>query len=235
MFTFGPSSRGGVDPRISLLLRANSANGSTPIDDSSYANVPTGNISIVQSAAAKYGAAGMEFTGGPQKYLDYSWAASGPFDFGAGDFTIEMWIRLRAATGDVQAVFSQGVSPFAASNFGVELRASESGFCMLMAYVGGSSFSSGANGSLPIGSWAHLAGVRNGGVLRVYVNGVQTTFDSQIGGGSVNAIAGGKSRIGSRINSTSSQIANADIDDYRIIKGLCLYPGGTTFTPPAAF
>lgn len=234
MFTFGPSSRGGIDPRISLLLRANTANGSTPLDESSYGLVPTGNIGIVQAASAKYGAAGMLFNGGPQKYLDYAWTSGGPFDFGSGDFTIECWVNPAANTGDQQCLFHSAVTPFAAANFSVEATFYTGGLGALTVYVGGTSYTISGSMNLGVGTWYHCAYVREGTTLRQYRDGVQQAFATHGGLGSVNNVAGGVARIGARANSSSSRIVSGSIDDYRITKGVCLYPGGTTFTPPLA-
>lgn len=234
MFTFGPASRGGIDPRISLLLRANTANGSTPLDESSYGLVPTGNIGIVQAASAKYGAAGMLFNGGPQKYLDYAWTAGGPFDFGAGDFTIECWVKPAANTGDQQVLFHSAKSPFAASDFAVECTFYTGALGGMVVYVGGTSYAIAGSMNLGVGTWYHCAYVRQGQVLRQYRDGVEQANQTHAGMGSINSIVGGACRIGARANSSSSRIVSGSIDDYRITKGVCLYPGGTTFTPPLA-
>lgn len=214
-----------------LLLRANTSNGTVPVDDSSYAHVPSGTTGIVQNTAAKFGAAGMAFTA-YNKYLDYAYASE--WDFGSGDFTIQMWVKLRSDTGDVQSVFSQGVSPFAAANFGVELRVYPAAGGGLLLFSGGSIYSASIHTNLGTTAFSHVAAVREGQTLRCYVGGVQTNAQTWADMGAVNVITGGATRIGTRINSTGSQQLDADIDDFQVIKGTCLYPGGTTFTPPGA-
>jgi hypothetical protein len=75
--------------------------------------------------------------------------------------------------------------------------------------------------------WVHLAVVRQGNTFRTYKNGVQqstgTTDSAGQSLGSISAL---------RIGRGSDFYNKCLIDDFRVTKGVCRYPSGTTFTPP---
>ena len=224
----------GAAPAVELLLlRANGANGTTPIDDSSFGHVPAGVTGICQSAAARFGSAGLAFTS-YNKHLDYAAVAGDEWEFGSNDFTIQMWCRARSNTGDQQCVFSCGVAPFAAADLGIECKwYTGAGGVGLSVYSGATSYISGA-AAVPVGTWVHLAFVREGQTLRMYLDGVEGAHQTHPTMGAVNSFGGGMARIGTRVSSTGSQQLDADLDDYQVIKGVCLYRGGTTFAVPGA-
>lgn len=217
---------GGGDPSVLLLLRADTSNGSTPVDDSIYERVPTGVTGIVLDTAAKYGTAGMAFTS-LNKYLQYS--DDGTWDFGADDFTIQVWCKNRSNTGDFQEIIGRASSYASGSTIAFSFRYSNVSL-QFNAYSGGSSYGASGGGSqVGTGTYKHYAVVRQGNVFRIYINGVQV--DSQTHAITINNPSAGPC-IGRRSNGT--HMLDADLDDLQVIKGICLYPDGTTFTPPGA-
>src|SRR5690606_6439097 len=76
--------------------------------------------------------------------------------------------------------------------------------------------------------WAHFAVVReaDGETLRGYVDGTQVfvTTDNRTLDSVCACSVGG--------NSAGGQLLSGYIDDLEMIKGVCLHPNGTPFTPP---
>jgi hypothetical protein len=213
----------------SLLLRANTANGSTPVDDSPNAFVPTGTTGIVQSAAAKYGAAGMDF--GTSSLLDYTYTASGPFDFGSGDFTIQGWVNPNSALTDVQCLFNIR-KPDGSYVLNITFWTGTEAYGIFELFTAGGNFSA-TYANVPTGSWMHLAFVRDGNTVRVYKNGVQAVSATG-GSGAMNTGSDTVRMGGQNLASGNPRRMDAYVDDFQVIKGTCLYPAGTTFTPPGA-
>ncbi len=150
------------------------------------------------------------------------------FDFGSGNFTIEMWVNFTSFT-DGKAIITKGWptlnSPFLIYQDGVNNKVS------LYASSNGSSWDIAnaiaiINGAPTLRTtWYHIAIVRSGNTFYTFSNGVQTsTFSSASTLFSTNqpvTIGGGSS--GS--NNFSGYISNV-----RILKGTALYTAN--FTPP---
>jgi hypothetical protein len=147
-----------------------------------------------------------------------SLASNAAFDFGSGEFTVEMWVYSTAAIGSTQTMLIGGVS----TGF-VTFRITDS--ALLIDRYNQALDLSGST-SNPPNTWAHVAFVRDVNTLRIYKNGVQvnsgsTTQSYNLGAPSIAAGAG---------------LANFTgyFSGLRILKGQCLYPNGTTFAVPTA-
>jgi hypothetical protein len=150
-----------------------------------------------------------------------------PFTLGSGDFTIEGWINQTATknayiAGQADSTFSVGGSAWflyvtaLAPQFGV--------------IVGATQSLTSQNLTAPTNTWTHIAGVRDGNNIRLYVNGVQSS--SAAVSGSINSPT--SSVCIGRAGDYVASYFNGYIDDFRFTKGICRYPSGTTFTPPDA-
>jgi hypothetical protein len=78
------------------------------------------------------------------------------------------------------------------------------------------------------GIMQHHALCKDSGVLRKYRDGVQTASASN-STNITNTASAAWGAYASGANSTAGYLG----DGCRITKGVCRYPGGTTFTPPA--
>lgn len=217
------SHRGASSPtdpnyaNVSLLLHGDGSNGSTTfIDDSpnNFTMTPAGNAQI-STTQWKWGGASMYFDGNG----DYVTTPSdSDFGFGAGDFTVEAWVR--PAGGGYRAIFD-----------------TRQGGTGMVVYLGGASspfdLAYGTNaaiaaqaGSVPSGAWTHVAVTRSGTTVRGFVGGglVFTVTDSRTFASSAVAYVGA--------NQALVQYFNGYIDDLRITKGVARYTAG--FTPPIA-
>ena len=86
-----------------------------------------------------------------------------------------------------------------------------------------------ATSALSINTWYHIAVTRNGNDWSMYLNGVRTqnATNSQ----TLNAIQAASLSIG-RHGDYGAQYYNGYVDEIRIQKGIAVWTGGTSFTPP---
>jgi len=199
-------------------------------DNAMMNNLTTAGTAQISTAQSKFGGASMYFNG-TTGYL--SEEANLAYDFGTGNFTVEMWANYLSAT---QPRFSSFISYGGNTNSGANragwsicLDANNNLIYVCVATIGYSwSFNPTSYGS----NWFHLAVVRNNGSLQVYVNGTAL--------GSAQSATGSASRdsnnyplyIAQGTNLGSNQYFSGYIDDLRITKGYARYTAN--FTPPTA-
>jgi hypothetical protein len=82
-------------------------------------------------------------------------------------------------------------------------------------------------------TWVHLAWVRDTGTntLRIYVNGVQRATLAIAGATALNN-SSSLLALGQNGEAAFTQGLAGYISNFRLVNGTCLYPSGTTFTPP---
>ena len=145
------------------------------------------------------------------------------FAFGTGDFTYEAYYYSLDTGASQRGMFDTRVN--SSSTAGVLMREDSSGF---LVYINGGTLFT-ASGRVPY-TWQHIALVRNSGTIRLYVNGVQANSAAN----STN-FTDPNCRISGFIDTQASPYGYYGyIGSARVIKGTCLYPSGTTFTPPTA-
>jgi hypothetical protein len=189
----------------------------------------TGSLSL----GAEYGGSSTTVGGSYQNttntgdWLDIP--ASTEFNFGTGDFTVELWYYPIQRGRYSRILGSNQDHPFSiyhgqdinSGNPTVGLGPSSAAW-----FTNASSISLGA---VTNNQWVHLAVVRQGDTFRVYKDGVQQ------GTGSTDSAAQSVGNITSfRVGRNGDFYNKCLIDDIRVTKGVCRYPGGTTFTPPTA-
>jgi len=219
---------------VSLLLPGNGTNGAqnNTFLDSSTNNFPiTRNGDVTQGTFSPFSQTGWgAYFDGSNDYV--SMPDSTAFTMGTGDFTVEAWVYCTAAD-------------FASSRYIVAQRNSsaDTSISFAMNFIGGGfrkvrllCFDSGgssyeavcATDVLNLNEWTHIAGVRNGTTLRIYVNGVQQGTANISTASLVDS--NGSVAIG-RLGDANALYWLGYISNVRITKGGCLYPNGTTFTP----
>lgn len=162
--------------------------------------------------------AGSGYFDGSGDYLKISPSADFEFD---GDFTIEGWMYFtNVGDGSPQALFSvkSGTSEFDIRWYTSRWQVSQNA---------GSGTDIGSTPAPVEDTWTHVACVRNGSNIKVYVNGVATgaglTNSNTLGYSNVDASIGG--------SNTGGNLFNGYISDLRIVKGTAVYT--SDFTPPA--
>jgi len=150
------------------------------------------------------------------------------FTLGTNDFTMECWINV-GNLPTAPLIAAQTNSALSVLSFYLLANSSGAFQPVLQNASGAYKSISGTVGSIVANTWCHVAFVRDGNTARAYVNGVQkgtvdvtgfTVRDST----DVFGVGGGGAY-------TSSPYAGY-ISNFRLVNGTCLYPSGTTFTPP---
>jgi hypothetical protein len=169
----------------------------------------------LNTTTKKYGTASLALDGTG----DYATLISSvDFAYGAGDFTIEMWIYRTAGAGG-HILFDQRTA--APTNYAPALVVNAS--YLLQYNDGAANVITGAT-VVAINTWYHVAVSRSGTSTKLFLNGVQegsTYTDTR------NYIQT-PFTIGARFDGTLAW--HGYIDDFRVIKGVALYTG--TFTAP---
>lgn len=212
---------------VSLLLRNGAPTGPmAPLDESPITNDITvvGNAGI-STATFKYGGSALTFDGSGDYF---STPLNTAFDFGTGDFTVECWVNLNTLALDQTFVsYAASATAGASASFGLE-RLTSGGIFRCYIYSGSTLYVATANPAVSTGTWYHVAGVRSGGQLHCYVNGVRGTAVSA--NVNVNTATGRILTVGSF--HTSARFTNGFIDDLRITKGIARYIKNS-LPPPA--
>lgn len=213
-------SIGGIDSNTVLMLHANGTNGSSAFTDSS--NSPksvtaVGNAQIT-TAQKKFGTASGLFDGAGD-YLSIT-ADSPDFDFGTGDFTVDFWVRFNrtpAQTGVCQNLYS-------ADNY---VHAVTQCYDNRI-YVRINSLAAFDVAWSPVaGTWYHLALVRSGTTLKIYVDGTSlgsTTYSSSVDVTSLVRLGVG--------DGNGSYYLDGWLDEVRVSKGVARWT--SNFTPPTS-
>jgi hypothetical protein len=220
----------------SLLLHFSGSNNSTVfIDNSPITKSVTafGNAKI-STTQSKFGSSSL-YLDGTGDYL--STPSNNDFSFGTGDFTIECWIYLTAATGDYRTII--GIS-YSGGGVGIRFGNSAAYNSLLQFHTIGQTaaqvYSVNKSQSQLLNSWNHIAFTRTGTTCRAFVNGIQENVGSGLNVSSFpNASFTDSTNI---INNSDVLIGYGGaagtefigyIDELRITKGVARYT--TNFTP----
>jgi hypothetical protein len=179
------------------------------------------------TAQSKFGGASGFFNGG---YANGG--TSSGYTLGAGDFTVEAFVFPTEATqsSDLGAVIDT-------RNYGggsglVLWRGTNDKWTVYLSASGNSlQLSLDSTASVLLNQWQHLAAVRTGSNLRLFVNGVHqgtaNVSDYDMTGNTAYVATAADSPGGMRM-------FKGYIDELRIVKGTAIYTGTTTFTPPTS-
>jgi hypothetical protein len=193
-------------------------------DNAELNNLETVANAQISTSVFKYGTGSMKFNG-TTDYLPTP--AKTAFALGSGNFTIECWINQTATQDAYIAGQADSTFSFGGSAWFLYVTALQPIFGVI---VGVTQTTLVQNITAPTNTWTHIASVRDGNTIRLYVNGVQS--DSAAVSGSINSPS---SRVSvGRAGEYVTGPFNGYIDDFRFTKGICRYPSGTTFTPPDA-
>jgi hypothetical protein len=185
----------------------------------------TAGTSQISTSVKKYGTGSLSFSGASTSYL--STPANNIFNFGAGNFTIEFWVYLNAIAS--QGFFGQINSSLTASSESVAFSTNSSGQIIAECASGSTQYDI-TSSALSTSTWYHVAYVRNGSTLTLYINGT-SAGTATISTNSINS-ATTPFTIGRYGDYTSNYFLNGYIDDFRITTGYARYT--SNFTPPTA-
>lgn len=212
-----------VDQYTKLLLHCNGADGSAVFIDEAGKTVTRNGGAQIDTAQSKFGGASGLFDG-TGDYL--SLANSADWDFGTGNWTIDFWIRRNGAAA------YRGLMGGAAGSAGGWVIGSPNdttGKIVLTSKASGTWGADLTTSSAPADlTWTHVAFVRNGNTLDVYLDGVNKGTKN-VTGYTYNS-AGGGLVIGRLYTGTDNYYWNGHIDELRISKGIARWTAA--FTPP---
>lgn len=218
----------GVDRHTKLLIPGDGTNGSTSIvdvSDTPHSIAVLGNAQIT-TAQSVFGGSSLAFDG-TTDYLQIS--DSDDFEFGAGDFTIDLWVRPIA--NKVSSIIDRRVTnPLAGFSYAIVQNTISGGRFEFYASTNGSTLDIAnaiSMGSSSVNSWSHLAVSRFGNNIYLYKNGVlQNTIATSA---TLYSTGAAPLRIGGDVSGANG--LQGQMDMIRFSKGFARYRGGA-FTPP---
>ena len=210
-----------ADPYTYLLLHMDGDNNGTSFPDSSrFARTMTRGGGVVTSTAQlKFGTASAYFDGSG----DYLSNADADIALGAGDFTVDFWLRI--AVSQSAGIFdTQTIGGSAGRANSIFLRYSSSGANVQLSHNSAYRITSSA---LSANTWYHVAIVRSGSTTTMYINGTSV--------GTTTAITANISTASMVIGenaAASSEYLNGYIDEFRVSPGIARWTAN--FTAPTA-
>jgi Concanavalin A-like lectin/glucanases superfamily len=223
------------DDDCQVLLHFDGADGSTTIFDSNslgtdHTWTAQGNA-VIDSAAFKFGGSSLVLDGTGDFV---STPASGDFDLGSGDFTVDLWFNC-TATGGSQIWLCGQTNAAGGGNVDSAWFLFRDTSNHISVNVSQGTTQIGVTGTTPFTNllntgWHHTALVRTGNVIKLFIDGVQE--------GSNLAIIGSVNDSSSAlcVGSIGAAFTTTDwigwIDEFRLTVGVARWT--TTFTPPTA-
>lgn len=201
----------------SLLLKFDDANGSTSFVDSSPngLTVTAYGGAEIGTAQNKWGGASMYVADSANDGVTFHADATDQFQF-VGDYTVEFWLYRVSGADDTSLYLTYDGSNYHAINI------DGSNFNL---YFNSASPDAVIAHSIGLDAWAHVAVVRSGDQVTLYVDGVSigsATSSVTHGYATPTLARTGGGNIGSEMY----------IDDLRVVRGLAVYTG--PFVPPSA-
>lgn len=217
------------DVSTSLLLHFDGTNGSTTFTDvSRYHNSIVLNAGTValNTTTKKFGTAAAAFTANGSNIAS-SGTGAGAFDLLAGNFTIDFWAIPPTGTGGGNVAATNQFTGSTGWNLGI---GSSTQKPFMQMWNGASTIGSYTSTSslLTQSVFNHVAWVRNGTTILLFVGGVSQTLSVgvAIGGASIPASSGSL-----EIGNVSTFQPAPNIDEFRISK---IARWTSNFTPPTA-
>ena len=197
------------------------------ITDATAKNVleTVGNAQI-STTQSKFGGSSMYFDGNG----DYLSIPSGPnLNLSSGDWTIEAWIYQTINTAGAVIVQKDAVSGSSYPSWAIGCDSSGK-FRLIVGSGNGTSYIQSVvatSFSNTTNVWYHIAAVKSGTTLTLYIDGVSRASATQTG----TIVDGGKAvLVGYESGQPTASYWNGYIDDLRITKGYARYT--SNFTPP---
>jgi hypothetical protein len=220
----------GNDSFTKILLPFDNTDASTTITDSNAGGsahtwTAAGNAQI-DTAQFKFGGSSLlcDGTGDWVTTADHA-----DFTLGGGDWTVDFWFNCNAAGGTLEHICGQCDSTPTNASTSVRMNRTTGNFIQGIACVGGSAFTVTGTTQFTSTGWHHVAFVRTGDILRLFIDGVQEGGDVAITG-TVND-SPEDFRVGAAGEVTTDPWTGW-IDEFRLSVGVARWTAA--FTPPVA-
>jgi hypothetical protein len=225
LMSYGGASAPTTDPywaSVVLSMPMQGTNGQTStVDVSSYARTITRRgIAALTTTQSYGGSSSMDLSYGASEG-HWECADAPELDMDAGEWTVEAYIRSGSGGGGFGHWYTKSINAADGMTLGIAPTTA-------VHRASGTNDLSASFASIQ-DTWKHCAWVRDASnVRRIYIDGVQvasgtlsfTQTNTQV-------------LLIGHFNNTSFA-ANGYLAHVRVTKGVCRYPGGTTFTPPSA-
>ncbi len=229
------SASAAIDSYTKLLIHGDSISDTTGKTITAYGDAAVSNAgktvtangnAQIDTAQGKFGGTSGLFDGSGD-YLTVP--DSDDWNFGSGDFTIDLWVRFNSLPSvDYAAVFySQRTDGHNESWFGLR----NDGNLYFKQISGGSNtveIIRTPSPAITTGQWYHIALIRNGNVFRIYVDGIQAGSDYTSLATLINY--SGSLAIGVAYADLPTHFLDGWLDELRISKGIARWT--SDFTPP---
>lgn len=142
---------------------------------------------------------------------------SSGFAFGSSEFTVELWTYI-TGTGGTVANYTNGQSTN--SNFAWEMYQYSTTEMWFSVFSGMTQYTAKST-AFRTNSWNHIAAVRSGNTLTIYVNGISGATTVSLSGVTISDPASSTIKLCSYGN--GSGYTTGYISDFRVVKGTALY------------
>jgi hypothetical protein len=203
-----------------------SSNTKSFIDESNFNNIITKNGIPSTGSFTPFGTSWSNYFDGTGDYLTVPF---NQFLFGSNDFTVECWIYPIAelTLSPIVGIYRESLP--SSSNSSWSLRGGVGGtFSIVFRYYGTGAGSTtnltSSSNAYALNTWTHVAAVRSGNTLSLYINGVLNTSASI----SVTLAAASGTNLGIAADYAGLSPQNMFISNLRITNGTGLYTSNTT-------
>jgi len=180
------------------------------IDATAKSDLETVGNAQISTAQSRFGGSSIAFDGSTSYLI-------GPPDpsgsFGAGNLTIEGWVYFNNVSTNPQIV-AQVTNGSSGSNYSWQLYLVSANTLRGALWVGGTQYA--VDATIAATTWYHVALVRNGTTISLYVNGTSVGTPSTIGTNAINWYSDSRFYMGR--NSTAIHYFNGFVDDFRIAR-----------------
>lgn len=220
------------DSFTKILLTTDGSNGSTTFTDSNVGGSAhtwtAGGNAQISTAQSKFGGASGLFDGTSDFVTTPD---SADYTLGAGDWTFDCWFYRSGGDGTRRFFFGQATTGNSGITIGGELDASNVLHCIVSTDGTGATITSvtGTTAITAVG-WHHLAFLRTGNILRMFLDGAQEGGDVGFAS-AVHDSAAGLWSIGS-LGGLTTLTWNGHIDEARLSVGVARWTAN--FTPPGS-
>ena len=188
---------------------------------------PNGDVKVTNFAPFAPSAAYSTGANGGSAYFDGSgdYLTTTNVNF-TGDATVECWLYVSSFSSNFQ-LFGTNAGASDGKWLGIIVVTDGS---MVGAYAAGAAAGwSAPAGTIKAGQWMHVAWVKNGSTVYVYVNGTQVASGTASASYAYNA---GSPFVISRLDGNNSLCLNGYISNFRVVNGTAVYT--SAFTPPTS-
>jgi len=143
------------------------------------------------------------------------------------DFTIEAWVNLSSPATE-QYLINYGAAGSGGRTEGWHVGFNGGAASQINFYIAGANFSFGAGSLLTANAWNHVAIIRSGGVIRNYINGIQSpsTWSNTNGSIAIGAEYWGIGGLDGVGNGVPGRLyLNGYVSNLRVVIGTAVYTG----------